>query len=91
MERTQKISKFIIYGTTQTHSLGAKAGLILGIPFRALVTSKADCWALKGDTLAQALEEDKAKGLIPFVLLATLGSTSTGAIDDLAQIVKVGE
>lgn len=66
--RSALVQKFIMYGTTQTHSLGAKAGLILGIPFRPLETRKEDDWALRGDTLAAALLEDEAKGLIPFIL-----------------------
>ena len=62
------MTSFVLYGTTQTHSLGAKAGLILGIPFRALETRKEDDYALRGDTLSAALLEDQAKGLVPFIL-----------------------
>lgn len=70
VERAAMMSRFVIYGSTQTHSLGAKAALILGIPFRALEARAEDDWALRGDTLAAALEEDEAKGLVPFILRA---------------------
>jgi len=61
-------SKLVMYGSTQTHSLGAKAGLVLGIPFRAIETYAEDNWALTGASLANALKEDQGKGLIPFML-----------------------
>lgn len=81
--------RLVIYGTTQTHSLGAKAALILGLSFRAIETIAEDKWALRGEELKRVLDEDKANGKVPFVLLATLGSTSTGAIDHLAEITAV--
>jgi aromatic-L-amino-acid decarboxylase len=90
VDRTQLTSKFVILGTDQTHSLGAKTGLILGIPFRALKTQKIDNWSLRGSTLKAALEEERDGGRIPSMLIATLGSTSTGAIDNIAEITAVG-
>lgn len=96
----------MIYGTTQTHSLGAKAALILGVEFRAIETKGEDKWALRGMRLGEALEEDRVRGKVPFILcefawtcaeeglmseaVATVGSTSTGAIDDIAEITAVG-
>lgn len=62
------MEKLVIYGTTMTHSLGSKAALILGLRFRALEVSKSDNYGLRGDTLRQALEEDKKAGLAPFIL-----------------------
>lgn len=54
--------KLVIYGTTQTHSLGAKAALILGVEFRAIETKGEDKWALRGMRLGEALEEDRVRG-----------------------------
>lgn len=51
-----------------THSLGAKAALILGLSFRALEVSRDDAYALRGETLQKALKEDRAAGKIPFIL-----------------------
>ncbi|KAI5475280.1 glycoside hydrolase family 13 protein [Pseudohyphozyma bogoriensis] len=82
--------KLVIFGTTQTHSLGAKAALILGLKFRAIETKAEDLWALRGEALRSALEQAKEEGLVPFALLATIGSTSTGAIDNIAEITAVG-
>jgi aromatic-L-amino-acid/L-tryptophan decarboxylase len=57
--------------TTQTHSFGKKAALILGLRVRALdvdVTVVADNTGLTGEVLRAAVEEDHAQGLHPFVL-----------------------
>lgn len=52
-----------MYGSTQTHSVGAKAALILGHIWRSIPVPEDDL-SLTGDLLRIALEEDKAKGLV---------------------------
>ncbi|ORY75336.1 aromatic-L-amino-acid decarboxylase [Leucosporidium creatinivorum] len=81
--------QMVIVGTTQTHSLGAKAALILGLSFEAIETKEEDAWALRGEALRETLGRLKGEGKLPFALLATVGSTSTGAIDDIAEITAV--
>ncbi|KAG8942904.1 hypothetical protein FRC04_003304 [Tulasnella sp. 424] len=83
------LQNLIIYGTTMTHSLGAKAALILGLSFRALEVSRDDAYGLRGETLRKALEEDRAAGKIPFILIATVGTTSSCAIDNISEIEEV--
>jgi len=58
----------VIYTTTQTHSLGAKAGLILGIKVKALEVRFEDQLSLRGATLRKALEEDIGSGIHPFIM-----------------------
>ncbi|PWN36858.1 PLP-dependent transferase [Meira miltonrushii] len=82
-------SKMIIYGSTQTHSIGIKAAMILGLQFRAIEVTKKDGFALRGEALTKALEDDQAKGLIPFMLIGTVGTTSSGAVDRLDEIEEV--
>lgn len=84
-----KLENLIIYTTTQTHSLGVKAALILGLECRALNVTSEDQFALKGITLEKALAEDTAKGKHPFVLIGTVGTTSSGAVDRLSEIGEV--
>jgi aromatic-L-amino-acid decarboxylase len=62
--------KLVLYTTTQTHSLGKKAGLILGLNVRALEVTAEDNYALRGATLKRALEEDAIAGMYPFILSA---------------------
>lgn len=58
----------IVYVTSQTHSLGAKAALVLGVQVRTLEVTTEDDFGLRGATLAAALKEDIDMGLHPFVL-----------------------
>lgn len=105
-----RLESLVIYTTTQTHSLGVKAALVLGLQCRSLDVTAEDMFALRGETLRKALEEDKANGKYPFVLgklrtvcmfhypdgcpsvntVATVGTTSSGAIDHLEEIAEVG-
>lgn len=102
------MEKLVLYTTTQTHSLGKKAGLVLGLKVRALEVTAADDFALRGETLEVALKEDVDAGLHPFILgiyyhglyiveftlfvfvVATIGTTSSGAVDRLGEIADVG-
>ncbi|KAJ3880065.1 pyridoxal phosphate-dependent transferase [Lentinula edodes] len=84
-----KLEDMRIYTSTQTHSLGLKAGVILGLTVRALEVTREDNFSLRGHTLRSALEEDKKKGLHPFILIATIGTTSSGAVDNIAEIRTV--
>jgi aromatic-L-amino-acid decarboxylase len=63
-----KAENLIIYTTTQTHSLGAKAGLVLGLKVREIEVKLEDQLALRGQALRTALEEDTRNGLHPFIL-----------------------
>ncbi|KAI8990725.1 aromatic-L-amino-acid decarboxylase [Trametes punicea] len=84
-----KLEDLVIYTTTQTHSLGVKAGLVLGLEVRALPVKPEDEYGLRGDTLRQALEEDIASGKRPFIIIGTVGTTSSGAVDNLEEIGEI--
>jgi aromatic-L-amino-acid decarboxylase len=62
------VEQLVLYTTTQTHSLGKKAGLVLGLNVRALEVTSEDNYALRGETLRSALMEDALAGLHPFIL-----------------------
>ncbi|KAI0256401.1 pyridoxal phosphate-dependent transferase [Lactifluus subvellereus] len=83
------LESLVIYVTTQTHSFGKKAAMILGLRVRTLdvdETVAIDNTGLTGEGLRAAVEEDHARGLHPFVLVATVGTTSSGAIDLVEDI-----
>ncbi|EST07375.2 Pyridoxal phosphate-dependent decarboxylase [Kalmanozyma brasiliensis GHG001] len=86
--RGQLTSRLVMYGTTQTHSIAAKAALILGLDFRALPVSAPD-YSLDGATLQRAIDEDTALGRVPFLLIATIGTTSSGAVDNLTSLLPM--
>ncbi|KAI0822430.1 aromatic-L-amino-acid decarboxylase [Trametes gibbosa] len=84
-----KLEDLVIYTTTQTHSLGIKAGLVLGLEVRALEVVSDDQYGLRGETLQKALLEDLDRGKRPFIMIGTVGSTSSGAVDNLEEIGEV--
>lgn len=63
-----KLEELVIYTTTQTHSLGSKAGIVLGLQVRAIEVNAEDAFSLRGSALRQALEEDAKNGRKPFIL-----------------------
>ncbi|KAF8585535.1 aromatic-L-amino-acid decarboxylase [Ramaria rubella] len=80
------LEKLVIYVTTQTHSLGKKAALILGLSYRALEVKPEDAYGLRGSVFSDAIQEDKANGKHPFILIGTIGTTNTGAIDRIDEL-----
>ena len=63
-----KFEDLIIYTTSQTHSLGAKGGVVLGLQVRVIDVAHDDQFALRGKSLRDALEEDARIGRKPFIL-----------------------
>nr|XP_019008651.1 uncharacterized protein I206_06333 [Kwoniella pini CBS 10737]OCF47432.1 hypothetical protein I206_06333 [Kwoniella pini CBS 10737] len=86
VENGVKPSDYVIYGSTQTHSLAAKTAVMLGLPFRAVPVSIEDNYSLTGQNLKEIIDKDISNGLIPFLIYATVGTTSTGAIDKIEEI-----
>jgi aromatic-L-amino-acid decarboxylase len=84
-----RLEDLVIYTTSQTHSLGAKAGLVLGLSTRALEVTLDNNFGLRGETLRYALVEDAVAGKKPFILIATVGTTSSGGVDCLSEIHDV--
>jgi aromatic-L-amino-acid decarboxylase len=63
-----KHEQLVLYTTTQTHSLGKKAALVLGLSCRALQVDSKDDFALRGTALAAALKDDLDAGRRVFCL-----------------------
>jgi aromatic-L-amino-acid/L-tryptophan decarboxylase len=72
----------------QAHSSVERAGLLGGIKMRKLEAG-ADL-KLHGEVFEAAVKEDLAAGLIPFYVVATLGTTNTCAFDRLDEVGPVG-
>lgn len=81
-----KRSKMVALGSSTTHSSTKKAAIILGVRFQTIPVTAEDNYALTGRTLRAKLDSCRAKGLEPFFLTATLGTTDTCAVDDFADI-----
>ncbi|XP_049637400.1 histidine decarboxylase isoform X2 [Suncus etruscus] len=77
-------ARLVAYTSDQAHSSVEKAGLIALVKMRFLPVD--DNFSLRGETLQRAIEEDKARGLVPVFVCATLGTTGVCAFDCLAEL-----
>ncbi|VTJ73729.1 Hypothetical predicted protein [Marmota monax] len=75
------IEKIIMPGA---HSSVERAGLIGGVQMKAIPSDGK--FAMRASALQEALEQDKAAGLIPFFVVATLGTTSCCSFDNLLEV-----
>ena len=74
----------------QTHSSLARAARHLGFrPDQVRVIATDEQFRIRIDDLAAAIDADTTAGRIPFLVNGNAGTTSTGAIDDLAAIAGV--
>lgn len=78
------------YVSTQTHSSVEKAAVIAGIGREKLRAVEVDeHFALRPEALAQQIAEDRRQGFVPFFVAATVGTTSSNAIDPLLAIGRI--
>lgn len=84
LDEGQIMHKLIAYASEQAHSSVERAGLLGGVKMRLLPPDED--FSLRGETVAKAMEEDRAKGLIPFCVVATLGTTSCCSFDNLLEL-----
>ncbi|OTB15475.1 hypothetical protein K445DRAFT_317731 [Daldinia sp. EC12] len=82
-------SKLVALGSAATHTATKKGAQIAGVRFRAVPVHAADGYRMTGSELRRVILELRAKGLEPFFLTATLGTTDTCGIDDMEGIASV--
>lgn len=82
--------KLVAYASTQTHSWIEKAVRIAGIGEEQLRLIEVDAeLAMKPQALAQQVAADRQAGLEPFFVCATVGTTSSNALDPLEEIGSI--
>jgi aromatic-L-amino-acid/L-tryptophan decarboxylase len=82
--------KLIAYISTQTHSSLEKAAMISGIGTENLRPIEVDeNFAMRPEALTRQIEADKRAGLIPCFVCATVGTTSSNAMDPITEIGKI--
>ncbi|HYU98307.1 MAG TPA: pyridoxal-dependent decarboxylase [Pyrinomonadaceae bacterium] len=81
-----------VYVSEQAHSSIEKGVITLGLGQRGLRKIPTDNeFRMDPGALAAAIEEDKANGIVPFCIVATVGTTSTSSIDPISEIIPIGE
>jgi len=82
----------VIYVSTQTHHSVLKALSVAGMreaEIRYLPVDKA--YRMQTVQLSAIIDDDRKQGLIPFIVVATAGTTDVGAIDELDTIADLCE
>jgi glutamate/tyrosine decarboxylase-like PLP-dependent enzyme len=78
---------FAFYMSTEGHSCARKAIELLGFGSASVRTIATDAdYRMRIDALEAAVAADLDRGVRPIAVIATGGSTNTGAIDDLSAI-----
>ncbi len=82
--------RLCVYTSAETHTWIQKAADLFGLGTDSIRWLPTDA-ALRMDTAAlrQAIADDLAQGYVPFLVVGTAGSTSTGAIDPLREIAAI--
>ena len=82
--------RLVAYASAHTHSSVEKAVKIAGIGRHNLrLIQVDDRFALRPDELAKQIRQDRQDDLIPFFVCATVGTTSSNAIDPLPEIGQI--
>lgn len=85
-----RLARLTLYTSDQAHSAVQRAAWIAGVPranVRVLPTDAG--FRLQVPALRAAVAADRAAGLLPFLVAASAGTTSTGAVDPLDEIADV--
>ncbi len=83
-------SHLVAYASNQAHSSIEKAVKVAGIGRQNLRLIGVDSkFAMRPDLLASRIEEDRNRGRLPCFIAATVGTTSSNAIDPLPAIGKI--
>ncbi|XP_015188295.1 PREDICTED: histidine decarboxylase [Polistes dominula] len=77
-------SRLVAYCSDQAHSSVEKAGLIGLVKMRYIESDEE--FSMRGEALEEALARDRADGLLPFFVCATLGTTGACSFDNLMEI-----
>jgi len=81
-----------VYASEQAHSSIDKGIITLGLGQRSLRKIPTDSqFRMEPRALAEAIDEDKRNGMLPFCVVATVGTTSTSSIDPVPDIVPICE
>ncbi len=82
--------KLVAYTSSQAHSSLEKGAQIAGIGKENLRSIEADeNFAMRPEALARQIDHDRAAGLVPFFVCATVGTTSSNAIDPVPEIARI--
>jgi len=81
-------SSMVAYASTQTHSSIQKGATVAGYGHIRLIDVTQE-QGMRSDALTVAIEEDRANGLNPVFVAATVGTTGTTGVDPIQTIGEI--
>lgn len=85
-------SQPVLYVSPESHHSFLKAARLAGLGTEAVREIRVDAGLrMIPEDLAARIREDREEGLAPFLVVATLGSTSAGVVDPVAEIAQVAD
>ncbi|HET7707391.1 MAG TPA: pyridoxal-dependent decarboxylase [Thermoanaerobaculia bacterium] len=86
------LPQFRIYCSEHAHSSIDKAALALGFGSRGIVKiASDDAFRMRPDALEKAIAADRAEGMLPCAVVATVGTTSTASVDPVRAISHIAD
>ena len=88
----EDVHKGTFYASEQAHFCVPRAARVAGIPASNIRTIPVDgAFRMRVDRLAEAVAEDRDRGLVPFFVCASAGTVNTGTVDSLAEVADVAK
>ena len=79
-----------VYCGEHAHTSVDKSVILLGLGHEALARIPADAdFRMRPELLAAAISRDRAAGLLPIAVVATVGSTSSTSVDPVEEIAAI--
>ncbi len=86
------INQLVVYTSNQAHSSIEKAAKIAGVTRENLRFIEVDTnYSMRPESLQQHIADDIQSGLTPFYIVATVGTTSSNAVDPLTDIGVIAQ
>ena len=82
------IEHLVAYGSSQAHSSVERGARVAGFSHVRLLDVD-DALALRAGALRDAVEQDRAAGLMPTIVTSAVGTTATGAVDPVAAVAEI--
>ncbi len=80
----------VVYASSEVHMSIGKAMALLGLGHRNLRTIPVDeNFRMRTDELERAIDLDRTEGKTPIAIVASAGTTATGAVDPLERIAAI--
>lgn len=92
LEKGADIRKLVVYTSAQAHSSVVRAAWVAGIARDNVhIVEMDDRFRMRPADMVRAIDNDRAKGLEPFLVVASAGTTNTGSVDPVEEIAEVCE